>query len=123
MCCREMSFEIAVLQGLLRVIDQIISKREVTGDLFRSLFERMDLVRPNAFDIVLTKIPSSGNAKLAHHLIPKGFHLAATLINFFNIVNCDQDIDNGLCINTGDRGAADMVDGNDILAESCGDER
>jgi hypothetical protein len=95
---------------------QIISKVQVLADFTRTGFKDAHVVRVR-FIVFLAEIPPSRTALFPLALVTRRHHRRIELISSLYVANFYQDVDDRFGTNSRDSGVANMMDGNELLAE------
>ncbi len=108
MCLRQMLFELAINDGILWMVSQIITKVEMPGN-----FWMIFLIHVNMMSMVcitsFTKVMSPRNTLLSFTKVALLCHWIDEVDYGCNILHHNQNINNWFGINAGDGGAAKMV--------------
>ena len=114
----EIGFELGVFLCLGWVGEKIVSEGEVSDQVRGAYGEGVDVVGSGVLGVGFAEVAAGLNAKLAHDFVAEGFDGRAGFVKPIERGNFDQDVDDGFGKDIGDRGAADVVDGDRLIAES-----
>ena len=87
---QQLPLQLAVRLRIRGMDKHVVAERQVTRGLRRAGLERVNVMRPDPFSVILTEVPAAGDAVLAHHFIAEQFH--SFVIYSGKIVDLDEHI-------------------------------
>lgn len=108
---REPSFQCVVRVGELRMAPEIVAEIEVPLHRVRIGREGVNMMRADADRRMLPEVASPRNAELAERFVPERVLQGGRRVEFLDRCHDGKHVDHRLRDNTGDRGAADVVQG------------
>jgi hypothetical protein len=115
----EVLFEEAVGRSDVGVGAEVVAEGEVAGGVGGIFLEGVDLVGSGAGGIVAVEMAAAGNTEFAFDVVAELFEGGVAGVDEGDVCDDGEHIDDGLGVDAGDGGAADVVNGDEVVSE-CG---